>query len=152
MCLLGKTPSAPSVSPYQQAVLACGLDHWHRHQVPDRGMEQSLGYTAAMGTIVMDELASVCGRVEVRFTGVRTDLGIVENDTAILKDWVRMLTDLLEGYDVEFRRMRLNWVAIQDEVDRLSAMCQSAFLWSFLNFYLQQTHTRFTSFSLPFTT
>ena len=30
--------------------------------------------------------------------------------------------------------------------------CQSAFLWSFLNFYLQQTHTRFTSFSLPFTT
>ena len=28
--------------------------------------------------------------------------------------------------------------------------CQSAFLWSFLNFHLQQTHTRFTSFSLPF--
>ena len=66
-------------------------------------MEQSLGYAAAVGSIVMDELASVCGRAEVRFTGVRTDLGIVENDTAILKDRVRLLTDCLEGHDVEIR-------------------------------------------------
>ena len=79
------------VSPYQQAVLARGLDHQHQHQVSDRGMEQSMGYAAAVGTIVMDELASVCGRAEVRFTGVRTDLGIVENDTTILKDRVRLL-------------------------------------------------------------
>ena len=56
-------------------------------------MEQSLGYAAAVGTIVMDELASVCGRAEVRFTGVRTDLGIVENNTAIVKDRVRILGD-----------------------------------------------------------
>ena len=84
-------------------------------------MEQSLGYAAAVGTIVMDELASVCGRAEVRFTGVRTDLGIVENDTAILKDRVRLLTERLEGYDYEFRRMRSNRIAIQDRVERLEA-------------------------------
>ena len=53
-------------------------------------MEQSLGYAAAVGTIVMDELASVCGRAEVRFTRVRTDLGIVENDIAIVKDQVTL--------------------------------------------------------------
>ena len=82
-------------------------------------MEQSLGYAAAMGTIVMDKLASVCGRAEARFTGVCTDLGIVENDTSVLRDRVRMLTDRLDGYDTEICRMRLNRVAIQDEVDRL---------------------------------
>ena len=51
-------------------------------------MEQSLGYAASVGTVVMDELASTCERAEVRFTGVRTDIGILENDTAILKDRV----------------------------------------------------------------
>ena len=80
-----------------------------------------MGYAAAVGTIVMDELASTCERAEVRFTGVRTDLGIVENDTAILKDRVRRLTEQLEGYDNEFRRMRSNRIAIQDRVERLEA-------------------------------
>ena len=60
-----------------------------------------MGYAAAVGTVVMDEVASVCERVEVRFTGVRTDLGIVENDAAILKDRVRLLTERLEGYDCQ---------------------------------------------------
>ena len=64
-------------------------------------MEQSLGYAAAVGTVVMDELASVCGRAEVRFTGVCTDLGIVENDTSVLRDRVRMLTDRLDRYDTD---------------------------------------------------
>ena len=109
------------VSPYQRALLACGLDHRHWHQVPDWGMEQSLGYAAAVETIVMDELASVCGRAEVRFTRVRTDLGIVENDTTILKDRVRMFGERLDGHDVEVRQMRSNRVAIQDEVDQLRA-------------------------------
>ena len=43
-----------------------------------------MGYSAAMGTIVMDELASLCERVEARFTGVHTNLGIVENDATIV--------------------------------------------------------------------
>ena len=115
------------ISPYQRAVLVRGLDHRHRHQVPDWGMEKSLGYAAAVGTIVMDELASVCGRVEVRFTRVRTDLGIIENNTAILKDRVRLLTDQLAGYDVEFRWMRSNRIAIQDWVEQLEHRVQLLF-------------------------
>ena len=107
------------VSLYQRAVLARGLDHWHWHQIPDRRMEQLMGYSAAVGTLVMDELASTCERAEVRFTGVCTDLGIVENDTAIVQDRVRVLGDWMDGTDVELHQMRANRVAIQDEVDRL---------------------------------
>ena len=88
------------VSPYQRAVLARGLDHQHRHQIPDRRMEQSLGYAAAMGTLVMNKLASTCERAEARFTGVCTDLGIMENDTTILGDWVRMMGNRLDGVDI----------------------------------------------------
>ena len=109
------------VSPYQRAVLARGLDHRHQHQIPDRRMEQSMGYSAAMGTLVMDELASTCERAEAQFTGVRTDLGIVENDTAIIQDWVRVMGDQLDGMDVELHQMRVNRVVIQDKVDHLRA-------------------------------
>ena len=109
------------VSPYQQAVLVRGLDHQHQHQIPDQRMEQSSGYTAAVGTLVMNKLASMCERVEARFTGVCTNLGIVKNDTAIIGDRVRTMGGRLDGMDVEFWRMRANWVAIQDKVDRLRA-------------------------------
>ena len=70
----------------------------------------------------MNELASTCERAEARFTGVRTDLGIVENDTAIIGDWVRTMGNRLDGIDVEFRWMRSNRVAIQDKVDWLRVM------------------------------
>ena len=78
-----------------------------------------MGYSAAVGTLVMDELASTCERTEARFTGVHTDLGIIENDTAIVKDQVRILGDWMDGTNVELCRMRVNRVVIQDKVDRL---------------------------------
>ena len=100
------------VSPYQRAVLARGLDHRHQHQILDWRMEQSMGYSAAMGTIVMDELASSCERVKARFTRVRTDLSIVENDTAIVWDQVRVISEQMDSMDVEICQMRANRVAI----------------------------------------
>ena len=70
----------------------------------------------------MNKLASTCERAEARFTGVHTNLGIIENDTAIIWDQVRVMGDRLDGTDVELHRMRANQVAIQDEVDWLRAM------------------------------
>ena len=74
-------------SPYQRELLACGLDCRARGERPDRRMEQGMGYTSAVGTMLMDELAGVCERNEERFTGVRTDLGKVEEEIRKAHDW-----------------------------------------------------------------
>ena len=63
------------IAPYQRALLERGVNRWHRHQIPDRRMEQSMGYSGAVGVMLMDELARVCERSEERFTEVRMDLG-----------------------------------------------------------------------------
>ena len=34
-----------------------------------------MGYAGAVRTMLMDEMAGVCGRAEERFTGIRTDIG-----------------------------------------------------------------------------
>ena len=52
-----------------------GLDHRARGERPNRRMEQGMGYSTTIGTVLMDELAGVCERNEEQFTGVCTDLG-----------------------------------------------------------------------------
>ena len=54
------------ISPYQGALLARGVCHRHRGQVLDGQMEQAMGYTGTVGTMLMDEMAGICGRVSER--------------------------------------------------------------------------------------
>ena len=68
-----------------RALLARGVRRWHQGQAPDGWMEQVMGYTGAVGTMLMDEMAGICGRVEERFTGIRMDIGKLE--TELLKAW-----------------------------------------------------------------
>ena len=49
------------ISPYQEGLLARGVHHWHQGQILDGQMEQAMGHTSAMGTILMDEITRVCG-------------------------------------------------------------------------------------------
>ena len=51
-------------SPYQRELLARGLDRRARGERPNRRMEQGMGYSAAIGMVLMDELAGVCERNE----------------------------------------------------------------------------------------
>ena len=44
------------ISPYQEALLARGVRRWHWGQAPDGRMEQAMGYSGAIGTMVMDEM------------------------------------------------------------------------------------------------
>ena len=74
-------------SPYQRELLARGLNCWVRGEYPDRRMEQGMGYTRAIGTMLMDKLAGVCERNKERFTRVRTDLGKVEEEIGKACDW-----------------------------------------------------------------
>ena len=58
------------ISPYQEALLVRGVRRRHRGQAPDGRMEQAMGYTGAVGTMLMDEVVGVCGRAEERFTSI----------------------------------------------------------------------------------
>ena len=66
------------VSPYQRGLLERGLNCQAQGEFLDRRMEQGMGYSASVGTMLMDMLTSHCEKSERRFTKVRTDLGKVE--------------------------------------------------------------------------
>ena len=74
-------------SSYQRELLVHGLDHRVRGEYPDKQMEQGMGYSAAIGTVLMDEIAGVCKRSKERFTGVQTDLSKVEEELGKARDW-----------------------------------------------------------------
>ena len=66
------------VSPYQKGLLVRGVHHQHQGQIPNGRIEQTMGYTGAVETMLMDEIARVCEQAEGRFTGIQTDIGKVE--------------------------------------------------------------------------
>ena len=75
------------IFPYQEALLARGVHHRHWGQIPDGQMEQAMGYASAVGTMLMDEVASICGRAEERFTSIQTDIGKLEMELLKARDW-----------------------------------------------------------------
>ena len=84
------------ISPYQEALLGGGLCHWHWGQAPDGWMEQAMGYAGAVGTMLMDEMAGMCGRAEERFTGIRTDISKLEMELLKACDWSTRAQDQID--------------------------------------------------------
>ena len=58
-CVGCRQLSRLEVSPYQEALLARGVRHRHQGQAPDGRMEQAMGYTGAVGTMLMDEIVRI---------------------------------------------------------------------------------------------
>ena len=56
------------ISPYQEALLGRGVCHRHRGQALDGQMEQAMGYTGAVGMMLMNKMAGIFERAEERFT------------------------------------------------------------------------------------
>ena len=96
------------VSPYQEALLARGVHCRHRGQAPDGQMEQAMGYTGAIGTMLMDKMARVCGRAEERFTGIRTDIGKVETELLKARDWSARAQDQINGLETHVRQLEVS--------------------------------------------
>ena len=85
------------ISPYQEALLARGVCRRHQGQAPDGQMEQAMGYTGAVGTMLMDEMAGICGRAEERFTGIQMDIGKLEMELSKARDWSARVQDQTLG-------------------------------------------------------
>ena len=87
------------ISPYQEALLGRGICRQHWGQAPDGQMEQAMGYTGAVGTMLMDKMVRVCGRAEERFTGIWTDIGKLETELLKARDWSTRAQDQIDGLE-----------------------------------------------------
>ena len=108
------------ISPYQEALLARGVCRWHWGQAPDGWMEQAMGYTGAIGTMLMDEMAGICGRVEERFTGIQTDIGKLEMELLKAQDWSARAQDKVDGLEMHIRRLEASRRAMREDIDEMT--------------------------------
>ena len=108
------------ISPYQEALLGRGVRRRHRGQAPDRGMEQAMGYAGAVGTMLMDEMAGICGRAEERFTGIRMDIGKLETELLKAWDWSQRAQDHIDGLETHVRRLEASRRAMREDMDEMT--------------------------------
>ena len=91
-----------------------------RGECPDRRMEQGMGYSATIGTVLIDELAGVCERNEERFTGVRTDLGKVEEELGKAHDWSTCVQEQVDALETNIWRLEASRRAMREEMRDLT--------------------------------
>ena len=108
------------ISPYQEALLARGVRCRHRGQAPDGQMEQAMGYTGAVGTMLMDELVGICGRVEERFTGIWMDISKLEMELLKARDWSAKVQDQIDGLETHVCRLEASKRAMREDMDEMT--------------------------------
>ena len=107
------------ISPYQEALLARGVRRRHQGQAPDGRMEQAMGYTGAIGMMLMDEMAGICGRAEERFTGIQMDIGKLETELLKAWDWSARAQDQIDGLETHVRQLEASRRAMREDMDEM---------------------------------
>ena len=79
-----------------------------------------MGYTSAVGTMLMDEMAGICGRAEERFTGIRTDIGKLETELLKARDWSARAQDQINGLETHVRRLEASKRAMREDMDEMT--------------------------------
>ena len=108
------------ISPYQEALLGRGICCQHWGQAPDGWMEQAMGYAGAVGTMLMDEMASVCGRAEERFTGIRTDIGKLELELLKAHDWSARAQDQIDRLETHIHWLEASRRVMREDMDEMT--------------------------------
>ena len=83
-------------------------------------MEQAMGYTGAVGTMLMDEMAGICGRAEGRFTGIWTDIGKLETELLKAQDWSTRAQDQINGLETHVRQSEASQRVMREDVDKMT--------------------------------
>ena len=107
------------VSPYQRGLLERGLNCRAWGEYLDRQMEQGMGYTATMGTMLMDEVVGHCEREEARFMGLRTNLGKVEEELGCAQEWLIECGAEIKTLKRQNCQLLVSWTAMRDDLDRM---------------------------------
>ena len=100
--------------------MARGVCRRHQGQAPDGQMEQAMGYSSAMGTMLMDEMVGICGRAEERFTGIRTDIGKLETELLKAQDWSAKAQDQIDGLETHVRWLEASRRAMREDMDEMT--------------------------------
>ena len=107
------------ISPYQEALLARGVRHRHQGQIPDGQMEQVVGYAGAIGMMLMDEVAGICGRAEERFTSIRMDISKLEMELLKAQDWSARAQDQINRLEMHICRLEESQQMMRLEMDEM---------------------------------
>ena len=78
-----------------------------------------MGYTGAVGTMLMDEMAGICGRAEERFTGIRTDISKLETKLLKARDWSARAQDQIDGLETHVHRLEASRRAMREDMDKI---------------------------------
>ena len=136
------------ISPYQEALLARGVRCRHRGQAPDGRMEQAMGYSSAIGMMLMDEMAGICGRAEERFTSIQTDVGKLEMELLKARDWSARTQDQIDGLETHVHRLEAGRRAMREDMDEMTRNMNSLLelnqqmIWDILQLRMSVVHNR----------
>ena len=78
-----------------------------------------MGYAGAVGTMLMDEMAGVCGRAEERFTSIRMDIGKLETELSKAHDWSARVQDQINRLEMHVCRLEVSWRAMREDMDEM---------------------------------
>ena len=107
------------ISPYQEALLGRGIHRRHWGQALDGWMEQAMGYTSAVGMMLMDEMAGICERAEERFTGIRMDISKLETELLKARDWSARVQDQIDGLETHMHQLEVSRRAMREDMDEM---------------------------------
>ena len=80
------------LTPYQGSFFSRGVQpHWEQREPYNAVLEASIGYAASCGVVVMDEVADLNERVDVRMEEVEESVGALKGEVVELKNKLREL-------------------------------------------------------------
>ena len=79
-----------------------------------------MGYTSAIGTMLMDEMVGICGRAEERFTSIRTDIGKLEMELLKARNWSARVQDQIDGLETHVCWLEVSWRAMREDMDEMT--------------------------------
>ena len=107
-----------------------------------------MGYTGAMGTMLMDEMAGICGRAEERFTGIRTDIGKLETELLKARDWSAGAQDQIDGLETHVRWLEASRRVMREDMDEMTRNMNRLLelnrqmIWDILQLRMSVVHNR----------
>ena len=105
-------------------------------------------YTGAVGTMLIDEVAGVCGRAEERFTGIWMDIGKLETKLLKARNWSARAQDQIDGLETYVCQLEASRRAMREDMDEMTRNMNGLLelnqqmIWDILQLRMSVVHNR----------